>query len=243
MVKEREPLDTTIRIVAPENIAFSYRLAGPFRRFPALLIDVAILFFVIWVSATVLIMAGMQAGFGVFLAFLFLLFWGYGGFCETYLNGQTPGKMAMGIRVISVEGLPIDAQQAILRNLLRVADITFYCLTAGVAFLVTRRFQRVGDIAAGTMVVIEEKRQLRAARQVSDPRIEELLAEIPATFTPDADMTEAIASYIRRRDLLGPARRREVANHLAQPLVSQLRLPASTDPDWLLIALYKRVYG
>lgn len=243
MADEREPLDTTIRIVAPENIAFSYRLAGPFRRIPALLIDLAILFVVIWISATVLVMAGLQAGLGVFLALLFLLFWGYGGFCETYLNGQTPGKMAMGIRVISVEGLPIDAQQAILRNLLRVADITFYCLTAGVSYLVTERFQRIGDLAAGTMVVIEEKRQLRAVRQVNDPRIDSLLAELPATFTPDADMTEAIASYIRRRDLLGPARRKEVASHLALPLIQHLQLPVGTDPDWLLIALYKRVYG
>jgi uncharacterized RDD family membrane protein YckC len=243
MANDFEPLDTTIQIIAPENISFSYRLAGPFRRLPAVLIDVLICVVSIWAVGTLLFFLGLQAGVGLFFAFLFLLVWGYGGICETYLNGQTPGKMAMRIRVISTEGLPIDAQQAILRNLLRVVDIAMYFLVGGVAFLFTRRFQRLGDLAAGTMVVIEEKRRLRAVRQVSDPRIDQLLADLPATFEPDATMAEAIAGYIGRRDLLGHARRREVANHLAQPLIRKLNLPASTDPDWLMIALYKRVYG
>lgn len=237
-----EPLDTTIRIVAPENISFSYRLAGPFRRLPAFIIDLVVQGVLIWGTATLLMLSGVTASMGVFFAFTFLVVWCYGGVCETYLNGRTPGKIALGIRVISIEGLPIDPQQAILRNLLRIVDISMYMAVGAASFLVTKRFQRLGDLAAGTMVIVDENHHLRTVRSVSDPRVDALLGEIPATFQPDAAMAEALASYVQRRDLLGPARRTEVARHLANSLIRRFQLPPATDPDLLLLAMYKRVY-
>ena len=122
------PLDTTVEIVTPENIAFRYRLAGPFRRLPALLIDVMIQVGcrhggvyrgAMLVSGT----AGLPGmGLAVAMVFWFVLFWFYGGLFETFWNGQTPGKRLLGIRVITLDGQPINALQAILRNVLRIVD-------------------------------------------------------------------------------------------------------------------------
>ena len=121
-------IDTTIEVIAPENIAFTYRVAGPFRRFPAYLLD-----FLIRVG--VLIALGLLMGLlapaiggsggGCVLAGLFVLSWFYGGLFEAYWNGQTPGKRVMGLRVLSTNGRPIDGFQAVLRNLLRTVDISF----------------------------------------------------------------------------------------------------------------------
>src|SRR5262245_995920 len=115
-----KPLDATIHVVTPENIAFEYRLAGPFRRLPALLLDLVIrglVFFAlaIFFSLTVGMVSG---GLAVFILCVLWLFidWFYGGLFETFMNGQTPGKYLLGLRVLSDNGEPIDGMQAVLRN-------------------------------------------------------------------------------------------------------------------------------
>ena len=127
MANSAEQLDTTIEIVTPENIAFDYRVAGPFRRFPAYLIDLGIRFGIValmWIGLSV--MAGIGGGplaVAIGLIAMFLLEWFYGGLFETYMNGQTPGKRVMGIRVLTVDGQPINGLQAVLRNILRTVDL------------------------------------------------------------------------------------------------------------------------
>ena len=98
---KQDKLDSIIRVVTPENIGFEYRLAGPFRRLPAFLIDLAIVaaintaIFVIF-----LLTVAWLGGVGVFtmLVTWFVVFWFFGGLCETMLNGQTPGKWLLGLR-------------------------------------------------------------------------------------------------------------------------------------------------
>src|SRR5215469_7519516 len=90
------PIDTRIEIVTPENIAFQYRVAGPFRRLPAYLIDVLVklgVITILWVLLTFGfgIIGQIGVGFGLGLVAWFLLDWFYGGLFETYWNGQTPG--------------------------------------------------------------------------------------------------------------------------------------------------------
>ena len=87
---------------------------------------------------------------------IFLLIWGYHIFFEFLWNGQTPGKRVAGIRVLTTRGEPVTFVHVLVRNLLRIVDFlpSSYMLGA-VCILVTRRSQRLGDLAAGTIVVHE----------------------------------------------------------------------------------------
>jgi len=257
-------LDTTIEVVAPENIAFHYRAAGPFRRWPAFLLDALFRLAVMVTLSIALSLAGAFAGgmglvSAVLLIIWFLLEWFYGAFFETYMNGQTPGKWIMGIRVLTVDGQPINGFQAMLRNVLRVADmypmlslqvlgipVPMYVLPTFMAGLVTmslnRRFQRLGDLVCGTMVVIEEKHRLTGIVRIEDPRAAQLAEYLPADFRPSRTLARTLATYVERRRFFTPARRREVARHLAAPLLEKLGLRPDTSHDLLLCALYYRAF-
>ncbi|MBX7165423.1 MAG: RDD family protein [Pirellulales bacterium] len=248
-----ELIDTNIEIVTPENIAISYRLAGPFQRLPAYLIDLALrltaLFVVGVIVATVFTWIGLGAvGGGLWLLFLFALEWFYGGFFETIWNGQTPGKWLLRLRVLSVDGRPISAWQAVLRNLLRAADampsLSQYVLTYLLGLATTAandRFQRLGDLACGTMVVVEEPRRRHGVVVVAEPEVVRLAADLPPNITLEPGVARALASYVARRTVFTPERRIEISRHLAEPLRQRLGLGPSS-PDVLLCALYRRLF-
>ncbi len=120
-------IDTLVKIVTPENISFRYWLAGPARRVPAYLIDLVVqallLSLAFWMMGFALGSLGLFGSFfGLYFVILFLVHWFYGGLLEAVWNGQTLGKRAMRIRVVTVHGQPIRAWQAVLRNVLRVVD-------------------------------------------------------------------------------------------------------------------------
>ena len=256
----RDQLDSSIEIITPENIAFRYEIAGPFRRMPAFLIDLAIRCIVIWLVAVVLGLA--QLGFMVPVIILLLYFvmeWFYGGLFETYWNGQTPGKRVMGIRVMNKDGQPINGMQAIMRNFIRFADtMPLVPLSAFIGepvplaiptFLIgllvpmtNRRFQRLGDLVTGTMVVIEDQNWLFGVSKIEDPRAAQLAEYIPANFVINQQLSRAIATYVERRRFFSPARRREIAKHLAEPLLEAFRLPRDTSYDLMMCALYHRKF-
>lgn len=284
MAAEAKQLDDTIEIVTPENIAFEYRAAGPFRRFLAYVLDyiirsviiVGVFLFVVFLFATALC-SGLvpfvaPVTVPAFLILFFIVTWFYGGLFEAYWNGQTPGKRLLGIRVLTDEGKPINGMQAIMRNILRSADelpvitpmafpwmraiieeinpeimeLPLYIIPTFVFALIVmstnRRFQRIGDIVCGTMVLVEERQWLTGAVKLEDPRAAQLAEYIPANFVVTRTMARAIASYADRRRFFSPARRREVARHLAEPLLRLFQLPADTSHDLLLCALYHRTF-
>src|SRR5215813_285712 len=111
-----EPLDTTVRLVTPERIAFRYPLAGPFRRALAYLLDWLVWLVLLIAAATtsMLLSLGFSPGLGLFLVLLFILQWSYGAAFEALWNGQTPGKRACGLRVVTAEGTPILGWQAVV---------------------------------------------------------------------------------------------------------------------------------
>ncbi|MEZ6087068.1 MAG: RDD family protein [Pirellulaceae bacterium] len=262
------PLDTTIEVITPENIAFRYQLAGPFRRLPAFILDYAIKLSIIGLFMfAVVLLAGLSGSqvFGVMgLAAInvgwFLVWWFYGVAMETWCNGRTFGKMAMGIRVVSVSGHPINGVQAMLRNLLSVADLAppvslqffideappVYLIPTGLCAIVvmvcTRRMQRLGDLAAGTMVVIDERGCTLPVARVDDHRVPALASYIPADYRVTPAMAKTLALYAERRSFLSPARRRELARHLAVPLTAKFEFRRDIDPDLLLYALYWRTF-
>src|SRR5437868_48515 len=151
VLKRPEQLDSRIEIVTPENIAFKYRVAGPFRRVPAYLIDILIragVLLVLGYFAFVSFHMGVLLGAALFPYAFFVLDWFYGGFFETYWNGQTPGKWALGLRVVSCDGQPIDARQAVMRNILRAVDMLPIAYQLGlITAAANKRFQRLGDLA------------------------------------------------------------------------------------------------
>ena len=242
-------IDTRIEIVTPENIAFQYRVAGPFRRLPAFLIDLAIRVGVAVVGMIAAVLAFGSAGvegvgLGAGLLLWFVLSWFYGGLFEALWNGQTPGKRMMRIRVVSVEGQPITPFQAILRNILRDVDsqpLVFYQIGL-LAAMLNDRFQRLGDLASGTMGVIEEGRRLQGVVPVREPEAIRIGALIPPSFQPSRSLTRALAAYVERRQLFPLGRRLEIARHVGEPLRRKFQLPAETDLDMLLCGLYRRAF-
>jgi len=257
-------LDTTIEIVTPENIAFHYRVAGPFRRWPAYLLDLVIrvvVIFALWMTLGLLGALGGAVGLvvAIILIAYFLLEWFYGGFFETYMNGQTPGKWVMGIRVLTTDGRPINGLQAVLRNFLRTVDVfpllsvqvigiplPWYALPTFLVGLVAmtcnRRFQRLGDLVCGTVVVIEERHWLTGVAKVEDARAAQLAEYLPVDFRVSRSLAQTLATYVERRRFFTQARRREVARHLGEPLVRKLGLRKDTSHDLLLCALYYRTF-
>jgi len=250
-------LDTRVRFVAPENIAFEHRLAGPFSRLPAYLIDllirVALMFAMMFVAS--LIGFAVRSGGAVFMLIMlcwFVLEWFYGGLFETFWNGQTPGKRMFGLRVISVDGRPISAMQAILRNVLRAVDqqpafafpgLPVYSFQLGLFVAAcNRRFQRLGDLAAGTIVIAERRERMAEIVLFEDPVVQAVAQRLPATFVVPQSLSRALAKYVERRPNFGPARRREISGRLGTVLCDLLNLPRKTDHDALLCALYGRAF-
>jgi uncharacterized RDD family membrane protein YckC len=245
MASRQQPLDSIIQVVTPENIAFEYRIAGPFRRLPALLIDYAIRMFVGVVLAMVLLPTIGSLSIG--LAFMILFFayfcieWFYGGFFEAFCNGQTPGKMVCSLRVLTDRGQPIDGMQAVLRNILRTSDL-FLGVIGLAVMMMNRRYQRLGDLVCGTIVVVEDRHWLTGVVKLDDPRAIQLAAYLPPNFVVSRSMAKALATYVERRRFFSVPRRREVAKHLAEPLLERFGLPADTSYDLLLCALYYRTF-
>lgn len=238
--KTRRPksLDTIVTVATPENVAFEFRLAGPFPRLVALLLDLLLLGVTLGTCGVLLALLG-EAGYGLFLFMAFVGWWGYGAVMETIWNGQTLGKKAVGIRVVADSGLAINASQAMLRNILRYADLLPPVFPGLAAMFLTRRFQRLGDLAAETIVVLDGARQMPQPPQAVRPS-SEIRDQIPARFRPDGSLVDALAAYVGRRNELSSARRRELAKILTEHFIRAWSLPPNTDPDLLLCALYDR---
>jgi uncharacterized RDD family membrane protein YckC len=241
-----EPLDTTVRLVTPERIVFSYPLAGPFRRFCAYLIDVGLWLLLVIVATmlSLLLSLGSPSGLGLAFVAYFVLTWGYGASCEGLFNGQTLGKRMVGIRVVSDRGVPITGAQAVLRNLVGVVDgiLPFFFLLGLSSMVLTRKFQRLGDLAAGTMVVSEERRRRLRLERVGGRELEALLPWLPLRVSAGPEMARGLSDYVRFRARVGHVRREEIAVELARPLRRRYGLPESASDDAVLCAVYHRVF-
>lgn len=240
------PLDTLVRVFTPERIVFDYPLAGPFPRFCAYLLDLIFLtLVVISIFITAMTMSGGgSGGVGLALVGFFAVSWGYGVFCEGLLNGRTLGKRLLGLRVISEQGVPITAAQAVIRNLVGAADgpIPFFYLLALVTMTFNRKFQRLGDLAAGTLVIVEQRRPRLGLLQFRDEQTVALLDLLPARLAVDSRSARALSDYVRRRQRFGQSLRQELAEPLAARLREQFDLPTKANADSVLCAVYQRVF-
>ncbi len=257
----RRQIDTSVEIVTPENISFRYWLAGPSRRLPAYLIDLAVQVLVVslafWALGLAFGSLGLVGSFyGFYLVVLFLIHWFYGGLLEAVWNGQTLGKRAMRIRVLTIQGQPIRAWQAVLRNVLRTVDAMplvplvwgpgeFALPLFAVGFIsasLSDRFQRLGDMAAGTMVVVDQTARLGGVLKFRDDRVTRMAGSIPPGFQVNRTLGLALSLYVQRRKVLSRARRQEISRHLGEPLCRRFNLPPETDHDLLLCGLYQKAF-
>ena len=241
-----DQLDTAIRIVTPENIAFSYQLASLSRRAMAYIIDMMVLGLILLLIYILMMFLvaffHFPEGFaiGVLLVSFFILYWFLGAFFETVWNGQTPGKRLIGIRVLSVEGQPINSFQAVIRNIMRFADLQPGAC-GGIAFIVmlcNKRFQRFGDLVCGTMVIVDENTYGRHELvRFKHPDVFKVAEQIPPLALP-SETLKALALYVHRRKAVSPRRREHIAAVLALPLIERHGLPENVNFDLLLCAIY-----
>lgn len=181
------------------------RVAGPVVRAAALGIDTLIRGALYLALTPLLAFSGL--GLGLVLLGMFLLEWFYPVFFEL-LRGATPGKRAMGLQVVQDDGAPVAPAASVIRNLLRVVDFLPLFYGAGlVSTLVDRDFRRLGDLAAGTLVVHIESRSPRG----EIPRYEPVPPPRPLAL----ETQQAILDFAERSSRISPQRREELAEALS----------------------------
>ncbi len=225
-------MDRTLDVRTPESIAFSYELAGIGSRFLAVAIDlllqIGILIALVWgLSLVARHSPGVAKDMptigemkfvqnlvvGIFVFIVFIVFFGYFIVFEGALNGQTPGKRALGLRVVRDGGYPIDFTASLVRNLIRVGEMLFgFYAIAAISALISPENKRLGDIAAGTIVVREAKMQSPES-MLREIREEPVYA---ATAYASGEERTIIKRFLERRDSLDPQRRVELARQIAE---------------------------
>lgn len=244
--RRREPLDCVVSLVTPERIIVVHPLAGPSRRFVAYFIDQALLLVLVLAAIlfSMFLTLGSAAGLGPALVAWFVLTWGYGAFCEGVFNGQTLGKYCLGLRVVSERGVPISGAQAVLRNLVGTVDglAPFFFQVGLASMILSRKFQRLGDLAAGTIVVVEERRSRRGFTRIKEPAVDALLPWLPGRIAVGSDLARVLSDYAEVRGRFGPLRRAEMAEPLARPLRARFGLSDKAAADAVLCSVYHRVF-
>jgi uncharacterized RDD family membrane protein YckC len=235
-------------VLTPERVSLQYDIAGIGSRGAAALLDtvvqvVALFIILIALSATALIgmalnvRGGLSEAGGIFLVALYILAVfvvtaGYYIFFEIVWNGQTPGKRALGVRVIRENGYPIRPVDAVIRNLVRVVDWLPATYGVGlIAMLLNKRSKRLGDFAAGTIVVREGARSTVVGLVV--PAVSEELHGFGLSAT-DATL---VRDFLTRRRTMNPHARADLAHRLATALAARYGLPIHDAPEQFLEGL------
>jgi uncharacterized RDD family membrane protein YckC len=181
--------------------------------------------------------AAGRVGSGLAYLLSFAVVWLYSVAFELLWAGATPGKKLLGLQVVRANGLPVDAAASLIRNLLRAADsLPFLPLTALVTMLATRGFRRLGDLAAGTLVVY----RVRSAPVWQAAARGGLRAVAPAAALTPAEQ-RTIVRFAGRAPFLGAGRAKEIAGPVAGLL--DPRPEALNDPVGSLAALAAWITG
>ena len=245
-------MERSVDVATGESVEFSYELAGLGSRFFAVFIDLTIqitvlivlvlLFF--WVMTAVPAPAkastltkseeAVLSAIGVIA--IFLLFFGYFIIFEWLWNGRTPGKRLLGIRVVRDGGFPLDFTASAIRNIVRIVEfsIGFYVVSA-VSTLLSPSNRRLGDMAAGTIVVRDNRYERAAALKLGQESQERDDALVRDLSPVERDL---IRRYAERRANLNLAARTEVAGQIAAAIRPKLGVSFDhIDDDHLLVHL------
>lgn len=224
-----------LTIRTPEGVTFHLPLAGPVSRFLAWMIDALCLLAAFQLSRTLIQLLGLISE-DISTAFATLVFFvirtGYAIVLEWFWQGQTIGKRMLGLRVLDVTGLRLQPSQIIIRNLLRAVDsLPLFYLVGGIICLTTRHGQRLGDLAANTIVT--------KSTAVVSPDLDVLLEKnrynslkvyphIVARLRQHVTAEEAglALQALMRRDSLQSDARVHLFNELAAHLKGKVSFPA-----------------
>lgn len=243
------PPDARPRFVTPEAVVLEFETAGLGSRTLAILIDLFIqgsILFVAAFSSSLLSLGVDGSGAGTaaevfWTVFTALVLLGYPIAWETLWRGRTPGKAALGLRVVTREGAPVQFRHAAVRGFLTLVDLFVTTGAVAVLFvLFTRDNQRLGDLAAGT-VVLRERTGSRAPAPVSfapPPGLESYAARLDTTGLSNDDYG-AVRSFLLRAEGLPPEVRRSLAEQVATNVVDRLggRPPASLPAELYLVCV------
>ncbi len=228
-------IDTLHTVETPEGAQLQFAVAGPLARGLAWLVD-ALIRLVILIGMSMLIFAGLDfssddilsdngvsVATGLFLMMQFLLSWFYTTLFEAS-TGTTPGKRLYKLWVIHDNGTPLNASGALVRNFLRAVDgLPFLNMVGLITMLVDNRFRRLGDLAAGTLVIFREQ----AATHYSFTH--------PQKLAPPAGLTQAerrsIVDFAERCNGLSEDRQSELAKTLSH-LMADDEDPVDTIKSW-----------
>ena len=196
-------LDTSYRVEIPGGINLEAQVVGPIPRFFAFAIDLGIRGIIVFIMSLVSIPFGsFGMGGGFFLIFLFVIEWLYPVLFEVFARGQTPGKKLLKISVINDDLSPVTLGTSMVRNLLRTVDfLPLFYLAGLVTMLSNQRFQRLGDLAAGTLVISVPESSKPAA-------VQEIVPLAPPTPLLRTEQ------FMQRANQLSEPRQRELANIL-----------------------------
>jgi uncharacterized RDD family membrane protein YckC len=212
-------LDTTRRVATPEGIELTLRLAGPVPRALAWIIDFLLRAALVLLISMLAAYFG-RAGWGLVLIAAFFVEWLLPAVFEARWGGQTPGKRLLGIAVLNDDGTPLRWPGALTRNLLRAADfLPFFYGVGLIAILANRDFKRLGDLAAGT-VVIYQAEKTDAARAIPQA------APIVPPVSLDPEEQRAVLELAERSTSLTRERFEELAE-LPAPLVGRAERAAA----------------
>ncbi len=204
-----------LTIRTPEGIEFALPLAGPVSRMVALVVDLAVVLTIGKVAQQILAplgFLGKDFSDAILVLAYFVISLAYMGVAEWLWRGQTVGKRLMRLRVVDAGGLRLEPSQVIVRNLLRFLDaLPALYLLGGITCLVSRHRQRLGDLAAGTVVIRAPKLtrpdldQLLGGKYNSLAEIRHLAARLRQKVSPEVG-TIAMEALLRRDEMEPQAR-------------------------------------
>jgi uncharacterized RDD family membrane protein YckC len=228
--------ETALAIRTPEGILFELPLAGPVARLLAWCVDIAAVGAATAFVATAASLLGILSADlaqAVIVAAAFVLSIGYGIATEWLWRGQTIGKRLLRLRVVDEQGLRLLPRQVIIRNLLRAVDaLPALYLVGGAALFFSRRAQRLGDLAAGTVVIRLDPPGEPDLDQVATPKynslrdLPHLAARLRQRVSP-AEARTALQALLRREEL-EPAARLDLYRELAEHFRSLVAYPVAT---------------
>lgn len=217
------PDTSQLQIETGDGVTFSLHLAGPVTRFLALAVDWAIVVTGVSLLSEIVnifpIIPNDWKEASLVLAY-FVLQIGYGMAFEWFWGGRTVGKKVVGLRVVDVTGLRLSFAQVLIRNLLRTVDsLPVFYLLGGAVMILNRKMQRLGDIAAGTIVVRTAEQPLPHLPASGGTRVNSLkpyrtlAARLRQKSNPEA--ARYLLDALRRRDSLDPEPRLALFAELA----------------------------
>lgn len=206
-----QTVDTLHTVETPEGALLQFTVAGPVIRGLAWLVDVTIrttflTILVIVLSPTIFDENSATASIGVFLIFQFLISWFYTTLFEG-ISGTTPGKRLFRLWVVHDNATPITMSAALVRNFLRAVDgLPFLNLLGVICMVIDSRFRRLGDLAAGTLVIYRNRPSDMSALKHD--------SSTPPPSWLSREERQAVVDFAERCELLSASRQQELADIL-----------------------------